>query len=664
MALQSHGEPGHPLQSYHPRRLELPILETSPLSRHPAQSAPVSPYTGFTDGREGPDTRSDSQRQPSAASFALNGTSGGYPNLPSDEAQYMSPGAVHDRSESSGVPTPGPECQRKYLGVKDVRGEGTYHVYEGGYRIPTQVDGEHVNPAWGLTKANKPRKRLALACLDCREKKIKCEPGASSCLQCEKAKRPCRRYIERGSGASPSEWKVQGGPTHHPNGDLASPGGTRWTAETISPVRKSASDPTPSHSLDLEQSKRRSRDDPSPPAGPSKKHRSASPMISPGGSDFPKPFEGARYSAAIIAGPSFGLDLPLAWEHDPYAVEPETTLHLLDLYFAHVNGATYGMFPRRTFLEWVRTSTDKCQNERMTLYAMLAMGSVFAVDHLSGFGRRCAQIATDAVAAQVGRFNICAVQTRILAALYHYMKGSYSVAWDYAGGALRAAMGVDLRLNIDHDLDSDRVKKEELYRRSRVEFCLSPEQLAECRRRTFWSCMLIDRFGHGPNCSIDLEDVSLRLPCADELYEHSAPSSAPYYENGVVEPAWAILTPSSPVSAMAWLVLIGGIWGDVLNFMDRSVRRGSFTYREAYESFHEETRLKVQKWRTRLPEHLRYGKANLDRAIQGGYADTFVTMHATYHYTLMRLNRCVRHAMMHDLGGATSALHIIMPTSC
>jgi hypothetical protein len=40
----------------------------------------------------------------------------------------------------------------------------------------------------------RPRKRLAQACLDCREKKIKCEPGQSNtCVQCEKAKRPCRR---------------------------------------------------------------------------------------------------------------------------------------------------------------------------------------------------------------------------------------------------------------------------------------------------------------------------------------------------------------------------------------------------------------------------------------------------------------------------------------
>jgi hypothetical protein len=112
-----------------------------------------------------------------------------------DEARYGRGASSIDGSGMTPIPPLGNEPQRKYLGIKDVAGEGQFHMYEGGFRIPTQVDGEVVNPAWGLTKANKPRKRLALACLDCREKKIKCEPGASSCLQCEKAKRPCRRCV-------------------------------------------------------------------------------------------------------------------------------------------------------------------------------------------------------------------------------------------------------------------------------------------------------------------------------------------------------------------------------------------------------------------------------------------------------------------------------------
>ncbi|PPJ61072.1 hypothetical protein CBER1_07412 [Cercospora berteroae] len=64
-------------------------------------------------------------------------------------ANYVVPEAQVIRPESSG----------KYLGIRDIPGEGTFHIYEGGLRIPTHVDGGQVNPAWELTKADEPRKR-------------------------------------------------------------------------------------------------------------------------------------------------------------------------------------------------------------------------------------------------------------------------------------------------------------------------------------------------------------------------------------------------------------------------------------------------------------------------------------------------------------------------
>lgn len=46
---------------------------------------------------------------------------------------------------------------------------------------------------WGVTKAGKPRKRLSQACITCREKKIKCDPGGGpKCLQCLRFSRECR----------------------------------------------------------------------------------------------------------------------------------------------------------------------------------------------------------------------------------------------------------------------------------------------------------------------------------------------------------------------------------------------------------------------------------------------------------------------------------------
>ena len=206
LALQPSLDPNTQYASQSCRRIELPILETHPVGRNPPQSLPVSPYVGYPEhGRDYIESRYERPRQASTSSYLPNGVPSPYTPVSTEEGQYRLSAQGYDITTnlqtSPQAPLPqgplaGAENQKKYLGVKEFPGEGTYHVYEGGHRIPTQVDGESVNPAWGLTKANKPRKRLALACLDCREKKIKCEPGVGSCLQCEKAKRPCRRYVK------------------------------------------------------------------------------------------------------------------------------------------------------------------------------------------------------------------------------------------------------------------------------------------------------------------------------------------------------------------------------------------------------------------------------------------------------------------------------------
>lgn len=73
-----------------------------------------------------------------------------------------------------------------------VEGEGLCYIYSDGSYCPKLIDGEPVNANWGVTKAGKPRKRLAQACITCREKKIKCHPNLPKCDQCQKSGRTCR----------------------------------------------------------------------------------------------------------------------------------------------------------------------------------------------------------------------------------------------------------------------------------------------------------------------------------------------------------------------------------------------------------------------------------------------------------------------------------------
>jgi hypothetical protein len=80
----------------------------------------------------------------------------------------------------------------RFLRAAEVPGEGLCYFYDDGSHCKSVIDGEAVNAHWGVTKAGKPRKRLAIACVTCREKKIKCDPDYPRCVQCEKFGRICK----------------------------------------------------------------------------------------------------------------------------------------------------------------------------------------------------------------------------------------------------------------------------------------------------------------------------------------------------------------------------------------------------------------------------------------------------------------------------------------
>lgn len=100
------------------------------------------------------------------------------------------PTTVSEATKST--PSNSVKPQPRVIAEQDIPGEGPSWVYEDGTTCKKIIDGEMVNAQWGVTKAGKPRKRLAIACTTCREKKIKCDPAEPKCVQCEKFGRECR----------------------------------------------------------------------------------------------------------------------------------------------------------------------------------------------------------------------------------------------------------------------------------------------------------------------------------------------------------------------------------------------------------------------------------------------------------------------------------------
>ncbi|KAL8656413.1 MAG: hypothetical protein Q9210_000272 [Variospora velana] len=115
------------------------------------------------------------------------------PYNPNQTGAYDYGSSSHARADQSSANiTPSVKPLPRVVGEQDVPGEGPCWVYEDGSICRKVIDGELVNAQWGVTKAGRPRKRLAIACTTCREKKIKCDPGEGKCQQCEKCGRECR----------------------------------------------------------------------------------------------------------------------------------------------------------------------------------------------------------------------------------------------------------------------------------------------------------------------------------------------------------------------------------------------------------------------------------------------------------------------------------------
>ncbi|KAI4732150.1 hypothetical protein E4T49_00150 [Aureobasidium sp. EXF-10728] len=545
------------------------------------------------------------------------------------------------------------------VGQRHIPGEGMCYVFKDGSTCPTIIDGEPVNPLWGTTKAGKARKRLAQACLNCREKKIKCEPGEKSCLQCEKAKRECHRFaspkpaadclLRNESRPQASQSQVE----HVNNTTLTIPnvplGRAEWSSQSSGSIvmaevpnqkRRRSAQAAQQDVLNLPSTWTREK---SPQSF--KRRKSDGSASSPDGPERQRK-DSKRVDLEDMVNPSPGPEKlePSSWDQDPYFYDPEATMRFLELFFAQSAREVSIMFPRGAFTRWVRQCREKCQRECMVLYAVLAMGSIFAENEFSSFAKICADRAGQAVSRIDGKFSLSLVQARLLVAGYNHLVGRDSTGWDLSGSALRVISA--MRLNSEEGCGED---LDEFTRRY---FSFSREQLKECRRRTFWTAFLVDRyhgFCGGLLCAIQLEDIQLRLPCNDQIYEEGLASDAPLFD--CYQPGMGLqsLDPKlSTPSPAAYTMIIASLWTNVTNLIFRRPRQtaDSGSYVKSHESLLGDVQAKLFDWRTSLPSHLQYSRQRLVEATQHGYAGSLIAMHALYHISQMKAARNAHHELL------------------
>ena len=335
------------------------------------------------------------------------------------------------------------------------------------------------------------------------------------------------------------------------------------------------------------------------------------------------------------------LDPSPMWDQDPFEFDEDMTEYYLHHYFTKINYTTYCMFPKEPFMKWVRHARDKTSWDKMLLYAMLAHGTIFAThSRKKADGKTFARIAHRAMGENTGVFNLQVVQTRLILALYDFSQGSPSKAWDLTGSAVRAACG--LKLNVEEGVVD--VKDDQI-----LDYGLDKPTLIECRRRTFWSAYIMDRFNgfcSGHLAMFHNEDCLLRLPCNEKMYEEGNIPVTPFFDNGTIDPQQFVHNESGALGMMAYLVQIASIWGEVLARAYRSRYQPLAAWGVPFEAFYQQTVERLEAWERSLGTHLRCTPGNMDKAGQSGSLGTYGALHTLYHCTMMKLNRHARYDCM------------------
>lgn len=344
------------------------------------------------------------------------------------------------------------------------------------------------------------------------------------------------------------------------------------------------------------------------------------------------------------------------WDLDPYRASQVITLQLLDLYFLYVCGGPHIMFPRDQFTQWVTKCDSKSEEDRMVLYAVLAVGAVFSPHtFLKELGEQLAEISMYAEKRNFGKFSLQLAQTRIYLSLQRFTSGRYAEAREFSGSAVQACRGLGL------EVESGIQNIPEI--RTGYAYGLNRVQLADCRRRAFWLAYSIDvnlmqQFGNragltdaqhynehvsGYRAVLHDQDIFTRLPIPEENYHRGIDVETPVFGDKISSSS-PENTP--PISAMGLLVILSSIWAEVVADVHRSVHRANAEYQEHYQRTYASTQQRLTEWRSTLPPHLKFSFNNTHTSIKDGYFATYFQLHAVYFGSEMKLHRWGRHDLL------------------
>ncbi|KAI2642896.1 fungal-specific transcription factor [Xylaria nigripes] len=483
-------------------------------------------------------------------------------------------------------------------------------------------------PAWSelKTKAGKERKRLPLACIACRRKKIRCSGEKPACKHCLRSRIPCVYKVTTRKAAPRTDYMA-----------MLDKRLKRMEDRIIKIVPKCEQDSASSNVVwgvvkpvlpgSLSQNKQSGKKRAVDEAFGTELENWAHGSMKPRSSSQNKPPSLQVHDAE---------DNKLLSEGAASLPPKEIQEHLAEVFFDNIYGQAYHLLHKPSYIRKLKAGTlppvlvlSVCAvSARFSTHPMFAMTNNFLR------GEDWAAPARDIVIRRYEWPNITILTCLLLLGLHEFGTCHGGRSWSLGGQATRMAYALQLH----KDLEYDPMRPDSSNRLSFID--------REIRRRTMWACFLMDRFnssGTDRPMFVREETIRLQLPIKEKLFQLDMPGPTEDLEGRVLYPVPAddgqLSDAKDNMGVAAYMIRAIALWGRIISFLNQGGKEVDEHSMWDTNSRYASLLKQAEDFPSKLPEGLEYSAENLHLHKTEGMVNQFLFLHISVQQNILFMNR-------------------------
>ncbi|KAI9692290.1 MAG: hypothetical protein M1822_006521 [Bathelium mastoideum] len=480
-------------------------------------------------------------------------------------------------------------------------------------------DKSDLPPSWSelKTKAGKERKRLPLACIACRRKKIRCSGEKPACKHCLRSRIPCVYKVTTRKAAPRTDYMA-----------MLDKRLRRMEDRVIKVIPKEESGRVSNRAI----VKPAIPGTPAANSGGNKK-RQAEEAFGPELDEWANTKGPERPSDS--SAPKDVDERQLLTEGVEHLPSKEVQQHLAEVFFDYLYGQSYHLLHKPSYMRKLAAGNLP----PVLILAVCAIAARFSthpqVRAEPAFlrGETWASVAREISLKRYDTPNITILIVYLILGLHEFGTCQGGRSWMFGGMAQRMAYALQLHQDLDFDPYSKDKEK------------LSPLD-REIRRRTMWACFMMDRFnssGTERPMLVTEQSLQLQLPVKEQYFQMEIFGPTEDLHGNVpqmvADETGQFSNARENMGVAAYQVRLVALWGRLVSYLNLGGKEQDEHPLWSPDSKLEEFRDQVKDFRESLPECMEYTPENLQNHVSEKLGNQFIFLHLTYNQIVLFMNR-------------------------